>query len=331
MTTRQRTWAIVLAAGEGTRLSTLTTDISGRSIPKQYCSLDGGNSLLDEALQRARRVVPRERLCVIVADQHRRYWQRTLWALPAANVIVQPQNRGTANGILLATLRILERDPLARIVFLPADHYVRDERALAGSLREAVASLTRNPDGLTLVGIAPEEADPELGYVVPGTTLSDGTRRVARFVEKPQLRTARELLEAGALWNSFIFAANGTALLGMIRARLPGIVDQMATAIACQARLGIPSAALDELYEDLPSIDFSRDIVQGQEAALRVVAAPTCGWSDLGTPARVAETLRRITLDLIERTPRKQRIPAYINAPAFINLAAQHARLSLAG
>src|SRR5262245_50874851 len=158
MTTRQRTWAIVLAAGEGTRLSTLTKDVSGRSIPKQYCSLDGGDSLLDEALQRARRVVPRERLCVIVADQHRRYWEPTLWTLPATNVIVQPQNRGTANGILLATLRILERDPLARIVFLPADHFVRDERALAASLRSAVSSLTRNPDGLTLVGIEPEEA-----------------------------------------------------------------------------------------------------------------------------------------------------------------------------
>lgn len=331
MTTKQRTWAIVLAAGEGTRLSTLTTDVSGRSIPKQYCSLDGGHSLLDEAMQRARRVVPRERLCVIVAEQHRRYWKRTIWTLPEANVIVQPQNRGTANGILLATLKILERDPLARIVFLPADHYVRDERTLAGSLRAAAASLTRNADGLTLVGIGPEEADPELGYIVPGATLSDGARRVSRFVEKPQPTVARELLKSGALWNSFIFAANGPALLGMIRSRLPGIVDQMATAIACETRLGIPSAALDDLYEDLPSIDFSRDIVQGNESVLRVIAAPACGWSDLGTPARVAETLRRITLELIERVPRKQRIPAYVNAPAFINLAAQHARLSLAG
>lgn len=331
MSTKQRTWAIVLAAGEGTRLSTLTTDSNGRSIPKQFCSLDGGHSLLDEAMQRARRVVPREQLCVIVAEQHRRYWQRALWALPAGNVIVQPQNRGTANGILLATLKILERDPLARIVFLPADHYVRDERALAGSLREAATSLTRNPDGLALVGIEPEEADPELGYIVPGARLRDGTRAVARFVEKPQLPLARQLFNSGALWNSFIFAANGPALLGMIRSRLPEIVEQMATAVACESRLGIRSSALDDLYEDLPSVDFSRAIVQGAENVLRVISAPACGWSDLGTPVRVAETLRRLDRERLERARPKQRIATYINAPAFINLAAQHARLGLAG
>src|SRR5690242_9273905 len=81
--TLQRTWAIVLAAGDGTRLASLTTDEHGNSVPKQFCSLDGGSSLLDDALHRARHVAPRERVCVIVAEQHRRYWQSALWAMPA--------------------------------------------------------------------------------------------------------------------------------------------------------------------------------------------------------------------------------------------------------
>ena len=331
MRTKQRTWAIVLAAGEGTRLSSLTTDASGRSIPKQFCSLDGGHSLLEVAMQRARRIVPRERLCVIVAEQHRRYWQRTLWTLPASNTIVQPQNRGTANGILLATLSVLERDPLARIVFLPADHYVKDERTLAVSLREAVTSLTRNPYRLTLVGIAPEEADPELGYIVPGAHLPDGTRGVARFVEKPEQTLARQLLTSSALWNSFIFAASGPTLLGLIRDRMPEIVDRMATAVVRDAGATRGGSSLAELYEELPAVDFSRAIMQGAETALRVVAAPACGWSDLGTPKRVAETLRQLAQEQLERIPARQRMSAFVNAPAFINLAAQHARLSLAG
>ena len=331
MRTKQRTWAIVLAAGEGTRLSSLTTDASGRSIPKQFCSLDGGHSLLEVAIQRARRIVPRERLCVIVAEQHRRYWQRTLWTLPASNTIVQPQNRGTANGILLATLSILERDPLARIVFLPADHYVKDERTLAVSLREAVTSLTRNPYRVSLVGIAPEEADPELGYIVPGAELPDGTCGVARFVEKPEQALARQLLASGALWNSFIFAASGPTLLGLIRDRMPEVVDRMATAIARDASATRGENSLAKLYEELPAVDFSRAIMQGAETALRVVAAPACGWSDLGTPKRVAETLRQLAQEQLERIPPRQRMSAFVNAPAFINLAAQHARLSLAG
>jgi mannose-1-phosphate guanylyltransferase len=101
---RQRTWGLVLAAGDGTRLATLTTDANGRSVPKQFCSLNGGRSLLEDAMHRARHIVPRDRLCAIVAADHRRYWQRTLWTLPSSNVIVQPRNRGTAHGILLAVL-----------------------------------------------------------------------------------------------------------------------------------------------------------------------------------------------------------------------------------
>jgi mannose-1-phosphate guanylyltransferase len=330
-TGRQRTWALVLAAGDGTRLATLTTDPSGRSVPKQFCSLTGGHSLLEDAMQRGRRIVPRERLCVIVAADHRRYWQRTLWTLPAPNVIVQPRNCGTANGILLAVLSILERDPLARIVFLPADHYVRDEDALAGTLREAATLLTRNPDGLTLVGIEPEEANPELGYIVPGAALVDETRAVDRFVEKPDATLARQLLANGALWNSFIFAACGPALIGMMRERMPQVVEEMATAIARDARTDARSSALRELYDNLPSIDFSRTVLQGAEAQLRVLAAPACGWSDLGTPRRVVDTLKRMEEDRLDRVGAAPRTPSFITAPAFINLAAQHARLGFAG
>lgn len=324
MKTLQRTWAIVLAAGDGTRLASLTTDEHGNSVPKQFCSLDGGSSLLHEAIQRARPVAPRERVCVIVAEHHRRFWQSALWTMPMSNVIVQPRNCGTANGVLLATLRILERDPLARIVFLPADHFVRDEAALAGALREVATLLTRTPDELLLLGIEPEEADPELGYIVPAGESGESLRGVRRFVEKPPAAVARQLLNQGALWNSFIFAAQGPALLGMIRAAAPANVERMETALARDARTGSRSRALDELYEDLAELDFSRGVMQGAESALRVITAPPCGWSDLGTPRRVAEALKRFE----PHSPRRS-IPS--DMPAFINLAAQHARLAMAG
>jgi len=164
-------WAVVLAAGEGTRLAALTRDAAGNAVPKQFCSLNGGRALVQEAVERARRVVALDRTCAIVAQQHSQHWRKALRCLPAENIIVQPQNRGTANGVLLCVLSILERDPLARIMFLPADHFVLDESALERSLRELLANLHHNPDGLTLIGIEPDDPDPELGYIVPGRTL----------------------------------------------------------------------------------------------------------------------------------------------------------------
>ncbi len=321
----QHTWAVVLAAGDGTRLSTMTTDSDGNPVPKQFCSLNGGESLLHEALQRANRIVPRERVCAIVANQHRPYWRLNLWSLPAANVIVQPRNRGTAHGVLLAVLSILDRDPLARILFLPADHYVADEAALAGSLRDAVNLSTRSAQGLVLVGIEPEEPDPELGYIVPGRRLRDGSHIVQQFVEKPRQSHAVELVAGGALWNSFMFAANGASLLGMLRERIASSVTQMAKAVSRHDR----SQALAAVYDRLEPIDFSYAITEGSESSLRVVAAPSCGWTDLGTPKRVTETLRRLDHGGSPR-PLKEAIHASsVQASAFIDLAVQHARLGL--
>jgi mannose-1-phosphate guanylyltransferase len=322
MSTRQEDWAIVLAAGDGTRLSSLTTDERGEAVPKQYCSLNGGPSLLQEALQRAQRIVARERVCVVVARQHERHWRPMLGSLPAHNVFVQPRNCGTANGVLLGLLRILGRDPLAHILFLPADHYVHNETLLARSMRTA-PMFTRDDDVVTLLGIEPDDVDIELGYIVPGASLEDGIRRVEQFFEKPTAALARELMARGAVWNSFIFWAHATTLIALIRSRQPAIVEEMMHALARDRRGDGGMSALKEFYDHLPVVDFSQAIMQGAESVLRVSTAPACGWTDLGTPRRVARTLQRLRLTSCIR-PIESAFPVI----ASVDLAAQYARLS---
>src|SRR5262245_54650103 len=150
-----RSWALVLAAGDGTRLRELTTR-DGHATPKQFCSLRGGGSLLSGALARAARCVPRKRILVVVAEEHRRFWEPELADLPADDVVVQPKNRGTAAGILLPLLTVLERDPEARLAILPSDHFVAREHVIAESLRLALASLEEGSGGMTLLGITPD-------------------------------------------------------------------------------------------------------------------------------------------------------------------------------
>jgi mannose-1-phosphate guanylyltransferase len=191
----QNTWSVVLAAGDGTRLAALTADAEGNPVPKQFCSLAGDGSLLQDAIGRDAQVAPREQVCTVVSAQHHRYWGPMLSALSAENVIVQPRNCGTANGVLLALMRILDRDPLANIVFLPADHYVQHELVLALGLTEMVNLLGRHPHQLLLLGIEPEEVDPDLGYIVPGHPEASGVRGVLHFVAKPPAHRARALLE----------------------------------------------------------------------------------------------------------------------------------------
>src|SRR6202046_5086104 len=152
MKQRMDTWALVLAAGEGSRLHSLTRDERGVAVPKQFCSLQGGPCLLQDDLQRAASVAPLPQICSVVAKQHRRWWAPILSYLPEENVISQPQNKGTAFGILLPLLRIAERDPDAVVVMLPADHFLSDEDVMIQSLREAALHASADRDSIYLLG-----------------------------------------------------------------------------------------------------------------------------------------------------------------------------------
>ena len=294
MTVSANIWSIVLAAGQGSRLRSLTADERGVSVPKQFCSLCGGSSLLRDALRRAEAVTPRGRVCAVVAEQHGCWWGRDLSDLPDANIIVQPANRGTANGILLPLLHIAKRDPDATIVLLPSDHHVQDECTLASALQAAAHQIDARHDRIVLLGISPDEADPELGYIVPGADVDRGMRTVARFVEKPSAPAAQELIRRGALWNSFILTAAARTLLDLFERKIPNIVAGMRRALRRDGYVSNGARAIASEYAGMRDTDFSRQIISDAEALLRVVTVPACGWSDLGTPRRVAATLRRL-------------------------------------
>lgn len=312
------TWALVLAAGEGTRLRSLTTNPGERPVPKQFCSLNGGRTLLEDAIARAGMITSEAFICTIVAEQHREWWAAPLAHLPPGNVISQPLNRGTAIGILYPLLHILERDPDARIVLLPSDHYVRQEPVLVKSVREALGQLARNGGAPVLLGLQPTEADPDLGYIVPGEFGANVGRSIVRFVEKPPAKLASQIIIHGGLWNTFIIAASGHGLLDLFRRCYPQIVEALHRIVAGQGSASDGFTTLRQLYEHLPQIDFSRDILEVCSSSLGLVYVPACGWSDLGTPQRVADALRRL-----DPNERRGHPASSSNAP--INLASRYA------
>jgi mannose-1-phosphate guanylyltransferase len=305
------TWALVLAAGEGSRLRGLTRNERGIAVPKQFCSLQAGPCLLQEALQRASAVAPLSKICSIVAAQHREWWTPVLNYLPEQNIIVQPENRGTAHGILLPLLRIAERDPDATVVLLPADHYLRDEEIMAAALRRAAALAQSDNSSIYLLGVEPDEPDTELGYILPASRSREGAAEVLRFIEKPNDIRARLLLDQGALWNVFIMAASVRTLLGLFD-------SSYATTIA--AMRGFEGATLESVYQRLGTLDFSKDVLEGNESILKVLTVPPCGWTDLGTPERVGM--------ILEQLPEAD-IAGYAHFPAHVSLAHQYAQASV--
>ncbi len=297
-------WAIVLAAGDGTRLRALTT------VPKQFCSLAGGPSLLRQAVSRAALAVPMERVMVVVAEQHRRWWEPELERLPVTT-IVQPENRGTAAGVLLPLLKLLERDPAARLLLVPSDHFVDDERVLASAARAALERVAIRKR-IVLLGITPSAPEPGYGWIAPGLPAGGHLAAVSSFIEKPDAEVARSLMEQGAVWNTFLLAARAQHLAQIFQRTLPELTATLDRAI----RSG---AATRAAYRQLEVLDFSRELLQRSVGALEVLKVPDCGWDDLGTPERVGSCIRRMR-------PRKRRAGAL--AQGHLDLSAAHQRFA---
>ena len=279
-------WALLLAAGDGTRLAQVTRGADGVSVPKQFCTFGGSTSLLGLARDRARRVVADSRIVTVVSAWHERWWRREL--ADGAQVVVQPENRGTAVGLLVPLLAILARDPEARVWVLPSDHWVRDEETLARCARAAFARIDEDAGRIVMLGIEPDSADSQYGWILPAADDvgdPDGFARVASFVEKPPTSEARRLRERGAVWNSFLLVARARTLVQLYERRLPALLATMRQAVA--------GRDLASVYAGLPSLDFSKDVLQGAEDSLLLERVPACGWSDLGTPERLRRCLGR--------------------------------------
>ncbi|MEO7774769.1 MAG: sugar phosphate nucleotidyltransferase [Steroidobacteraceae bacterium] len=314
-TSSQHVWALVLAGGEGKRLRSLTTQPCGTAVPKQFCSLRGAHSLVEDAIDRAVTLADTERICAVVAAEHRHWWSESagLSRLNANNLIVQPKNRGTAVGVLLGALQILARDPDALVVLLPADHYVEDEDVLHCSMVAALRRLQIDSRYPVLLGLEPDRPDTELGYILPGGRDLVGGQRVLRFIEKPNASLASEIISSGGLWNTFIIVASVQRLIDMYVPKWVEVLVEMRSIVdgiqSCQPELV-------EFYEHVPEIDFSRHLLEGQESSLRVVRVPSCGWNDLGTPRRVGETLGRLS-------PHDY-AAAVSHLSSYVNIAAQY-------
>src|SRR5215216_4892298 len=100
-------WALILAGGDGTRLRPLTAQITGDDRPKQYCALLDGETLLERTRRRADLVTRFDHQAVIVSRAHERFFQPLAAELPPGRLVIQPENRGTAPGIIYPMLHIM--------------------------------------------------------------------------------------------------------------------------------------------------------------------------------------------------------------------------------
>jgi len=281
-------WVLILAGGDGTRLQVVTRAITGAPIPKQYCPLLNGRSLLETTIARALALTPPARVLVVVNRDHLPVATPQLGPLGAANVLVQPRNRDTGPGVAFSLAHLARRDPAAACVVFPSDHWITDRRAFLAYVREALRIVARLPARVVLLGVEPDRPEPGFGYIEPGAAVripdTAGVHRVAAFREKPTRADAEALVARGGLWNSFVMVFRLPAVLRLLTRLRPADLQAM------QALVSRPALA-DALYEHaVCGWNFSADFLARIPRHLVVLRTAGTGWSDWGTPEAVART-----------------------------------------
>ena len=310
-------WAVVLAGGEGRRMAPLTRSLYGHALPKQFAALDGERTLLQQTMDRIAPLVPPQRTVVVVSQAHESLARRQLRGYPSVLVVAQPQDRGTAPGVLLPLSYVRASHRGAQVVVLPSDHYVRRPRVLLEAVVQALKAAESARSGIALVGATADRPATDLGWIVPEAAAPRSTPSafaVARFVEKPPQSEANALLKEGGLWSTMIIAGRVERLWREFRRHLPKQTQQFER---YSRRLGASRARelLESAYRRLAPADFSQSFLQAVRG-LSVVPMRDAGWSDCGTPARLFECLEgtralgilhaRLRQAHIARDPRRQ-------------------------
>lgn len=268
---KENLYCLILAGGRGTRLWPLSRE----SLPKQFLSINGNESLLLGTLKRASRLVAEENILVVLEEKQRPLIEDNLRYTDFSGkikIVTEPVGRNTAPAILLGTLGIASEDEDAVIMVFPSDHVVGDDENFCDHVRRAV-SLAED-DYIVCFGITPSVPETGYGYIEGGELLRDGGLRIKRFVEKPSAEVASEyLLSGNFFWNSGMFVFRARTMIEEYAALCPEVYEPI-----CETSHGEVGR---DVYFALPSIPVDRAVME--KTSRGAVIPSSFPWSDIGS------------------------------------------------
>jgi mannose-1-phosphate guanylyltransferase len=272
-------YAVIMAGGIGSRF----WPHSRRRRPKQFLTVQGERSLLEDTVLRLRGVVDEANILVVAGPEFRALIRRHLPRLPAENLVVEPAARGTAACLGLAARVIERRDPEGVMAVFPADHVIAPLSSFQRSVRVAFAT-AESERCLVTFGIQPTGPETGFGYIEIGAAQRRTRPRVHwanRFVEKPDRETARRYLRKGNYrWNSGMFVWRVDVLRDALARHEPPVADAL-DAMDLAARRGRGAARARRQFAALRAVAI--DVAVMEKADRVAVVEGDFAWNDVGS------------------------------------------------
>lgn len=265
-------YVVILAGGSGTRF----WPASRSALPKQFLSLVGNKTMLQETLSRVQSKVNGDRIFIVSNKRFSNIIQKQIksFHVPKSNILLEPSGKNTAPAIAWAAAVIHSRNPNAVMAVLPSDHLIQNQKAYLSTLDEAISLANR--DYLVTLGIVPTRPETGYGYIKGHKVTRDKKTlyEVEQFVEKPNLMTAKKYLKAKKYyWNSGMFIWKAAVVLEQFNQYLPELYEAFTK--------GSSQKSVEKFWNGLTGISIDYGIM---EKARRVAVVPAdIGWSDVGS------------------------------------------------
>jgi len=114
--------------------------------------------------------------------------------------------------------------------------------------------------------------------------------RVKRFWEKPTSQIAEELLKQDCLWNTFVMVGRAAAFVEMIQHASPALYSSFEPILSLSTP-EMEDELMQRVYDQIPTADFSKQVLSLSTEKLVVTSLGDIGWSDLGDPHRLIAAL----------------------------------------
>ena len=291
---------IILAGGSGTRLWPLSREL----YPKQFLSLIGEKSLLQETICRLDAIGPDVASPVIVCNEEHRFLAAEDMRqidVKSSRIILEPEGRNTAPALTLAAYYLVDvcqqngsSDPV--MLVMPADHAIMDVPTFQEVVKQGVALAEKGY--LVTFGIVPSSPKTGFGYIRKGERIEESRNgkqsgapfRIAAFVEKPDRATAEQMLETEEyLWNSGIFMMRASVWLEQLEYHRSDIAEACRDACKRATTDGDFFRPDPELFAACPSDSIDYAVMEkmgvngtSHHGAESIVLPLDVGWSDLG-------------------------------------------------
>lgn len=268
---------VILAGGTGERL----WPMSRRSMPKQFLGFPPGDgSTFQTALRRVSSEMFEAPL-VMTREEYRWIATEQIRAMGChAEMVLEPADCGTALSVAVAARIIEKRRNGSLCLILASDQVSENQHQFEQDCRMAAECASQAH--IVLFGIAPDNPNPNYGYIETGERISPGDGyRIKRFIEKPDPNHAETLIEAGCLWNSGNVLFDPAVMIDELEDIIPELASAAENAWDNADDDGDASILPRNAGQGLNAVSIDYAVLEKTSRA--AVVRASFGWSDIGS------------------------------------------------